>query len=100
MKILDLQLKRVLFSQLKVGETYYEYYTDSRDKFIGFDGYCAIFKNNIFFGRRNRTIKEIKIVFASYNITNMILQNACTFGARLIIEINKRILPVVNKRSL
>jgi hypothetical protein len=46
---LVLRLKRVLFSQLKIGETYYEYYTDSRDKFIGFDGYCAIFKNNIFF---------------------------------------------------
>ena len=44
-----LHLERVLFSQLKVGETYYEYYTDSRDKFIGFDGYCAIFKNNVFF---------------------------------------------------
>ncbi len=44
-----LRLKRVLFSQLKVGETYYEYYTDSRDKFIGFDGYCAIFKQHVFF---------------------------------------------------
>ena len=44
-----LKLKRVLFSQLKVGEVYYEYYTDSRDTFVGFDGYCAIFKNNVFF---------------------------------------------------
>lgn len=44
-----LRLKRVLFSQLKVGETYYEYYTDSRVKFLGFDGYCAIFKEHIFF---------------------------------------------------
>jgi hypothetical protein len=44
-----LRLKRILFSQLKVGETYYEYYTDSRDNFVGFDGYCAIFKNNVFF---------------------------------------------------
>jgi hypothetical protein len=43
-----LYLKRVLFSQLKVGETYYEYYTDCRDKFIGFDGYCAIFKEHVF----------------------------------------------------
>jgi hypothetical protein len=42
-------LKRVLFSQLKVGVTYYEYYTDTRDKFICFDGYCAIFENNVFF---------------------------------------------------
>ena len=41
--------RRVLFSQLKVGEVYYEYYTDSRDKFLGFDGYCAIFENNVFF---------------------------------------------------
>ena len=44
-----LLLKRVLFSQLKVGETYYEYYTDSRVKFLGFDGYCAIFKEHVFF---------------------------------------------------
>ena len=44
-----LRLKRVLFSQLKVGETYYEYYTDSRVKFLGFDGYCAIFKEHVFF---------------------------------------------------
>lgn len=49
MNLGPLQLKRVLFSQLKVGETYYEYYTDSRVKFLGFDGYCAIFKENIFF---------------------------------------------------
>jgi len=44
-----INLKRVLFSQLKVGELYYECYTDSRDTFVGFDGYCAIFKNNVFF---------------------------------------------------
>jgi len=42
-------MRRVLFSQLKVGETYYEHYTDSRDKFVGFDGYCAIFKQHVFF---------------------------------------------------
>jgi hypothetical protein len=42
-------LKRVLFSQLKIGNIYYEYYTDSTDKFIGFDGYIAIFEDNIFF---------------------------------------------------
>ncbi len=45
----NLKLRRVLFSQLKVGEVYYESYTDSRDTFVGFDGYCAIFKNNVFF---------------------------------------------------
>jgi len=45
----NLRLRRVLFSQLKVGEVYYESYTDRRDTFVGFDGYCAIFKNNVFF---------------------------------------------------
>ena len=54
-----LQLKRVLFSQLKVGETYYEYYTDSRDKFTGFDGYCAIFKHNIFFAYKKCEFYEL-----------------------------------------
>jgi hypothetical protein len=54
-----LRLKRVLFSQLKVGETYYEYYTDSRDKFIGFDGYCAIFRNNIFFAYKKCEFYEL-----------------------------------------
>ena len=49
MNLSRLCLKRVLFSQLKVGETYYEYYTDSRVKFLGFDGYCAIFKEHVFF---------------------------------------------------
>ena len=44
-----INLSRVLFSQLKVGEIYYEYYTDTRDKFLRFDGYCAIFENNVFF---------------------------------------------------
>jgi len=54
-----LRLKRVLFSQLKVGETYYEYYTDSRDKFLGFDGYCAIFKHNIFFAYKKCEFYEL-----------------------------------------
>ena len=49
LKIHSFDMRRVLFSQLKVGQSYYEYYTDSRDKFIGFDGYCAIFKQNVFF---------------------------------------------------
>lgn len=56
---LVLSMRRVLFSQLKVGETYYEYYTDSRDKFIGFDGYCAIFKNNIFFAYKKCEFYEL-----------------------------------------
>jgi hypothetical protein len=54
-----LRLKRVLFSQLKVGETYYEYYTDTRDKFIGFDGYCAIFKHNVFFAYKKYEFYEL-----------------------------------------
>lgn len=55
----QLRLKRILFSQLKVGETYYEYYTDSRDKFIGFDGYCAIFKYNVFFAYKKCEFYEL-----------------------------------------
>ena len=54
-----LRLKRVLFSQLKIGETYYEYYTDTRDKFVGFDGYCAIFKYNIFFAYKKCEFYEL-----------------------------------------
>ena len=54
-----LQLKRVLFSQLKVGETYYEYYTDCRDKFIGFDGYCAIFREHVFFAYKKCEFYEL-----------------------------------------
>ena len=54
-----LHLKRVLFSQLKVGETYYEYYTDCRDKFIGFDGYCAIFKEHVFFAYKKCEFYEL-----------------------------------------
>lgn len=52
-------MRRVLFSQLKVGETYYEYYTDSRDKFVGFDGYCAIFKQNVFFAYKKCQFYEL-----------------------------------------
>ena len=55
----SLYLKRVLFSQLKVGETYYEYYTDCRDKFIGFDGYCAIFKEHVFFAYKKCEFYEL-----------------------------------------
>lgn len=51
--------KRVLFSQLKVGETYYEYCTDSRDKFIGFDGYLAIFEEHIFFAYKKCKFYEL-----------------------------------------
>ena len=58
-KLGPLRLKRVLFSQLKVGETYYEYYTDSRDKFVGFDGYCAIFKDNVFFAYKKCEFYEL-----------------------------------------
>ena len=54
-----LHLKRVQFSQLKVGETYYEYYTDCRDKFIGFDGYCAIFKEHVFFAYKKCEFYEL-----------------------------------------
>lgn len=42
-------MKRVLFSQLKVGRIYYEQYTGYRDKFVEFDGYSAVFEENIFF---------------------------------------------------
>ena len=59
MKIHSFDMRRVLFSQLKVGETYYEYYTDSRDKFVGFDGYCAIFKQNVFFAYKKCQFYEL-----------------------------------------
>ena len=52
-------MRRVLFTQLKVGETYYEYYTDSRDKFVGFDGYCAIFKQHVFFAYKKCLFYEL-----------------------------------------
>ena len=54
-----INLTRVLFSQLKVGEVYYEYYSDSRDKFVRFDGYCAIFKNNVFFAYKKCEFYEL-----------------------------------------
>jgi hypothetical protein len=65
-----LQLKRVLFSQLKVGETYYEYYTDSRDKFVGFDGYCAIFREHVFFAYKKCEFYELVPfkVFVQHNM--------------------------------
>jgi hypothetical protein len=56
---LHFDMRRVLFSQLKVGETYYEYYTDSRDKFVGFDGYSAIFKQHIFFAYKKCQFYEL-----------------------------------------
>jgi hypothetical protein len=55
----SLRLKRVLFTQLKVGETYYEYYTDCRDNFVGFDGYCAIFKEHVFFAYKKCEFYEL-----------------------------------------
>ena len=59
MKIHSFDMRRILFSQLKVGETYYEYYTDSRDKFVGFDGYCAIFKQHVFFAYKKCKFYEL-----------------------------------------
>ena len=59
MKIHSFDMRRVLFSQLKVGETYYEYYTDSRDKFLGFDGYVAVFKEHIFFAYKKCKFYEL-----------------------------------------
>jgi hypothetical protein len=59
LKIHSFDMRRVLFSQLKVGETYYEYYTDSRDKFVGFNGYCAIFKQNVFFAYKKCKFYEV-----------------------------------------
>jgi hypothetical protein len=59
LKIHSFDMRRVLFSQLKVGETYYECYTDSRDKFVGFDGYCAIFKQNVFFAYKKCRFYEL-----------------------------------------
>jgi len=59
MKIHSFDMRRVLFSQLKVGEMYYEYYTDSRDTFIGFDGYCAIFKQHVFFAYKKFEFYEM-----------------------------------------
>lgn len=52
-------MKRVLFTQLKVGQTYYEYYTESRDKFVGFDGYLAIFEEHIFFAYKKCKFYEL-----------------------------------------
>jgi hypothetical protein len=59
LKIHSFDMRRVLFTQLKVGETYYEYYTDSRDKFVGFDGYCAIFKQHVFFAYKKCLFYEL-----------------------------------------
>lgn len=62
-------MKRVLFSQLKVGQTYYEYYTDSRDKFVGFDGYLAIFEEHIFFAYKKCKFYEMipfKVIIEQY----------------------------------
>jgi len=69
-----LNLKRVLFSQLKVGEVYYECYTDSRDTFLGFDGYCAIFKNNVFFAYKKCEFYTL-IPFKEIIQRNMIQRN-------------------------
>ena len=69
-------MKRVLFSQLKVGQTYYEYYSDSRDKFVGFDGYVAIFEEHIFFAYKKCKFYEMipfKIILEQYQ--NRILSN-------------------------
>ena len=44
---------------MKVGETYYEYYTDSRDKFVEFNGYCAIFKQHVFFAYKKCEFYEL-----------------------------------------
>ena len=69
-------MKRVLFSQLKVGQTYYEYYTNSRDKFVGFDGYLAIFEEHIFFAYKKCKFYEMipfKIILEQYQ--NRILSN-------------------------
>lgn len=52
-------MTRVLFSQLKVGITYYEYYTDSRDTFLGFDGYVAVFEEHIFFAYKKCKFYEL-----------------------------------------
>jgi len=70
-------MRRILFSQLKVGETYYEYYTDCRDKFIGYDGYCAIFKQNVFFAYKKCKFYELvpfkQIVFKENKATEFIV---------------------------
>ena len=68
---LRFDMRRVLFSQLKVGETYYEYYTDSRDKFIGFDGYCAIFKEHVFFAYKKCLFFELVPFKEIVRITRM-----------------------------
>lgn len=62
-------MKRILFTQLKVGQTYYEYYSDSRDKFIGFDGYLAIFEEHIFFAYKKCKFYEMipfKVIIEQY----------------------------------
>ena len=62
-------MKRVLFTQLKVGQTYYEYYSDSSDKFIGFDGYLAIFEEHIFFAYKKCKFYEMipfKMIIEQY----------------------------------
>ena len=67
-------LKRVLFSQLKVGETYYECCTDCRDKFIKYDGYSAIFANHIFFAYKRCQFYELVpfTYFVKRNLENKI----------------------------
>jgi len=56
---MKMTMTRVLFSQLKVGTTYYEYYTDSRDTFLGFDGYVAVFEEHIFFAYKKCKFYEL-----------------------------------------
>ena len=66
-------MKRVFFSQLKVGQTYYEYYSDSRDKFVGFDGYLAIFEQHIFFAYKKCKFYEMipyKVIIEQYQNRN------------------------------
>ena len=59
MKMTMTRMTRVLFSQLKTGTTYYEYYTDSRDTFLGFDGYVAVFREHIFFAYKKCKFYEL-----------------------------------------
>ena len=79
-------MKRVLFSQLKVGQTYYEYYTNSRDKFVGFDGYLAIFEEHIFFAYKKCKFYEmipIRVIIEQYqNRINSTSDSECVLDIK------------------
>ena len=86
-------MKRVLFSQLKVGQTYYEYYTDSRDKFVGFDGYLAIFEEHIFFAYKKCKFYELipfKFIIEQYQNRNSSISESADIDSLHMNELDRQ----------